>query len=83
MNTRYGLIKYSMVQPLACTARHMMLKCILACRSFSSSKKFNHSFYADNKKVESVIGYGIIVGHDMMVDMFQPKMSSLLSFSGM
>ena len=39
----------------------------------SRSKIINHSFHVDNDKAESVIGYDMIIGHDLMV---QPGLPS-------
>ena len=36
---------------------------------FSSSKMINHRFHVDNDKGESGIGYNIIIGRDLMVNL--------------
>ena len=36
---------------------------------FSSSKIINHSFHIDNDKGESGIGYDMIIGRDLMVQL--------------
>ena len=36
---------------------------------FSSSRIINHRFHVDNDKGESVIGYYMIIGHDLMVQL--------------
>ena len=68
MNTRCGLIKYNIVQPLAYTAQCMTSKCLLACQSFSS-KIINHQLHAANDKGESGIGYDVIIGHELMAQL--------------
>ena len=36
---------------------------------FSSSKIINHHFHVDNYEGESGIGYDMIIGHDLMVQL--------------
>ena len=54
---------------MLCTTLHITSECIFACRFFSSSKIINHRFHVDNEKGESVIGYDMIIGRDLMVQL--------------
>ena len=56
-----------MVQPLTCTAQHMTSKWISLMPEFSSSKIINHHFHVNNNKGDLGIGYSMIIGRDLMV----------------
>ena len=58
-------VEYGTSAGLYCTAHDV--KVPFCMPDFSSSKIINHLFHVDNDKDESVIGYDMIIGRDLMV----------------
>ena len=64
LKMRYN--KYKMVRPLACTAQRMASRCLLYT-GVSSSKINNHCLHVNNGKGKLGIGYDIIIGRDLVL----------------
>ena len=62
---RSNKLEYSTAAGVYCTTYD--IKVPFCVPEFSSSKIINHCFHVDNNKGESVIGYYIIIGCDLMV----------------
>ena len=61
----YNRVKYSTAAGTYCTTNDV--KVTFCIPLFPSSKRIFHRFYVDNDESESVIGYGMIIGRDLMV----------------
>ena len=58
-------VEYSTAAGVYCTTHDV--KVPFCMPEVSSSKIINHQFYVDNDKVESRIGYGMIIRRNLMV----------------
>ena len=65
---RYNKVEYSTAAGLYWTAYDV--KVLFFMPEFSSSNIIEHQFHVNNDKVESGIGYDIIIGYDRMVQLF-------------
>ena len=61
----YNKVEYSTTAGVYCTTHDV--KVPFCMPEFSSSKIINHRFHVDNNKGESGIGYDIIIGRGLMV----------------
>ena len=62
---RYNKLEYRTPAGVYCTTHDVKVPfCML---EFYIRKIINHHFHVNNNKGESGIGYGIIIGHDLMV----------------
>ena len=64
---RSNKVECSTATGLYCTTHDV--KVTLCMPEFSSSNIIEHHFHINNNKVESVIGYDRIIGHDPMVQL--------------
>ena len=65
---RYNKLEYSTAAGVYCTAHDF--KAPFCMPEFSSSKIINHCFHLNNDKGESGIGYDMIIGRELMVQIF-------------
>ena len=66
-NMRSNKVEYSTSTEVYCMAHDVKVPfCML---DFSISNIINHRSYVDNDKVELNIGYGIIIGRDLMIQL--------------
>ena len=66
-NMRSNKVEYSTVTGVYFTTHDV--KVPFCMPEFSSSKIINHCFHVDSNKAESVIGYDMIIGRDLMVQL--------------
>ena len=72
MSARYSLIKENIVQLQGCTASRIPSRCLFFMPEFSSINIIEHQFHVNNDKGESVIGYDMIIDHDLVVQLDLP-----------
>ena len=65
---RSNKLEYSTATGLYCTTYGVKVNFCMPL--FSTSKIINHRFHVDNYKVESGIGYGMIIRCDLTVELF-------------
>ena len=64
---RSNKVEYSTAAGLHCTTHDV--KVPLCMPEFYSSKIIKHCFHVDNEKCETGIGYGMIIGCDLMLQL--------------
>ena len=64
---RYNKVEYSTATGIYFTTHDV--KVPFCMQDFSSRKRIDHQFYVDNNKCESGIGYDMIIGRDLMVQL--------------
>ena len=64
---RSNKLDYITVSDVYCTTHDVKVPFFMP--EFSISKIINHRFNVDNNKGESGIGYNMIIGHDLMVQL--------------
>ena len=64
---RSNRVEYSTAAGVYCTTHNV--KVPFCMPEFSGSKIINHLFHVNNDEGESIIGYDMIIGHDLMVQL--------------
>ena len=65
---RSNILEYITANVVHCTTHDV--KVSFACRNFLSESLLINRFYVDNNNGESGIGYDMIIGRDLMVQIF-------------
>ena len=62
---RFNNVEYSTATGVYCTAHDVKVNFCMT--EFSSSKIINHLFHVENNNSKLGIGYGMIIGFDLMI----------------
>ena len=63
------ILRCNTVQPQDCITQHMTSRCNFTLHIYLSRKVISYHFHVDNDKSKSGIGYEMIIGHNLMLQL--------------